>query len=57
MAEDETNSDNGDSKSAAAENADDGAVEDMGVRLVARSADGTKLVNSLDVFPRFELSI
>jgi len=32
-------------------------MEDMGVRLVARSADGTKLVNALDVFPRFELSI
>jgi hypothetical protein len=54
MADDETKSGSSDSSS---DSDDDGAVEDMGVRLVARSADGTKLVNSLDVFPRFELSI
>ncbi len=53
MAEDESKSDTSDSSS----DSDDGEVEDMGVRFVARSADGTKLVNSLDVFPRFELSI
>ncbi len=29
----------------------------MGVRLVARSAEGTKLVNSIEVLPQFEPSI
>ncbi len=53
MAEDETKSDTSDASS----DSDDDALDDMGVRLVARSADGTKLVNSIDVFPRFELSI
>lgn len=56
MAEDETNSDSS-SASSDSSDSDDSGVEDMGVRLVARSADGTKLVNTLDVFPRFELSI
>lgn len=56
MSEDESNSD---AKSSGGESSDSdaGAVEDMGVRLVARSADGTKLVNTIEVYPTFELSV
>jgi hypothetical protein len=56
MAEDESKSDSSSSSSDSSDS-DDSAVDDMGVRLVARSADGTKLVNAIDIFPRFELSV
>ena len=54
MAEEESDSESG---SGDSNDSDDGGIDDMGVRFVARSADGTKLVNTLDVFPGFELSI
>jgi hypothetical protein len=56
MAEDETDSETS-SASSDSSDSDDSGIDDMGVRLVARSADGTKLINTLDVFPRFELSL